>query len=183
MVITFGSTLIMPLQYAVFLGVVISILLFVFQQSNTIQVVEWDASKSGGRLSDLRRNKLESNQVTVLYIYGNLFYAAADAFEKSLPAVEGTRRPVVILLLRGYDDIGSTVIGVLHRYTQALQAHEGKLILAGRFPGLARPASAHRDAQLDRRGEYLSRHRNHWRSRQRRAEGCNRLAGGNPFGG
>ena len=47
MVLTFASTLIMPLQYAVFLGVVISILLFVFQQSNTIRVVEWNVQKSG----------------------------------------------------------------------------------------------------------------------------------------
>ncbi len=80
--------------------------------------------------------KLESNQVTVLFVYGNLFYAAADVFEKSLPAVEGTQRPVVILLLRGYDDIGSTVIGVLHRYTESLQAQGGKLILAGISPAL-----------------------------------------------
>jgi SulP family sulfate permease len=72
----------------------------------------------------------------VLYIYGNLFFAAADIFEKSLPAVEGARRAVVILLLRGYDDVGATVIGVLHRYTEALQANGGKLILAGVSPAL-----------------------------------------------
>jgi len=136
MVLTFASTLIMPLQYAVFLGVVISILLFVFQQSNTIRVVEWDASKSGWPVERPVPEKLESNQVTVLFVYGNLFYAAADVFEKSLPAVEGTQRPVVILLLRGYDDIGSTVIGVLHRYTESLQAQGGKLILAGISPAL-----------------------------------------------
>ena len=136
MVLTFASTLIMPLQYAVLLGVVISILLFVFQQSNTIRVVEWDASKSGWPVERPVPEKLESNQVTVLFVYGNLFYAAADVFEKSLPAVEGTRRPVVILLLRGYDDIGSTVIGVLHRYTESLQAQGGKLILAGISPAL-----------------------------------------------
>jgi sulfate permease, SulP family len=136
MVLTFASTLIMPLQYAVLLGVVISILLFVFQQSNTIRVVEWDASKSGWPVERPVPEKLASNQVTVLFVYGNLFYAAADVFEKSLPAVEGTRRPVVILLLRGYDDIGSTVIGVLHRYTESLQAQGGKLILAGISPAL-----------------------------------------------
>ena len=136
MVLTFASTLIMPLQYAVLLGVVISILLFVFQQSNTIRVVEWDASKSGWPVERPVPEKLDSNQVTVLFVYGNLFYAAADVFEKSLPAVEGTRRPVVILLLRGYDDIGSTVIGVLHRYTESLQAQGGKLILAGISPAL-----------------------------------------------
>jgi len=41
MLVTFGATLVLPLQYAVFLGVVFAILLFVFQQSNTIRVVEW----------------------------------------------------------------------------------------------------------------------------------------------
>jgi SulP family sulfate permease len=40
MLMTFASTLIMPLQYAVFLGVMISILLVVFQQSNTLRVVD-----------------------------------------------------------------------------------------------------------------------------------------------
>ena len=42
----------------------------------------------------------------------------------------------MVLLLRGYEDIGGTVIGVLHRYTEALQANDGKLILAGVSPAL-----------------------------------------------
>jgi SulP family sulfate permease len=136
MLVTFGSTLIMPLQYAVFLGVAISILLFVFQQSNAIRVVEWVVGEGGWPIERPAPKQLESNRVIVLYTYGNLFYAAADIFEKSLPAVEGTRRAVVILLLRGYDNIGSTVIEVLRRYTQALQANGGKIILAGVGPRL-----------------------------------------------
>src|SRR5512139_140037 len=68
MVLTFASTLIMPLQYAVFLGVVISILLFVVQQSNTIRVVEWDASKTGWPVERPVPEKLQSNQVTVLFV-------------------------------------------------------------------------------------------------------------------
>jgi SulP family sulfate permease len=136
MVVTFASTLVMPLQYAVLVGVVIAILMFVLQQSNTLRIVEWDARESGWPVEQPAPKQLESNKITVLYIYGNLFYAAADTFEKNLPAVEGARRAVVILLLRGYDDIGSTVIGVLHRYTEALQSNAGKLILAGVSPAL-----------------------------------------------
>ena len=136
MVVTFASTLVMPLQYAVLVGVVIAILMFVLQQSNTLRMVEWDARESGWPVEQPAPKQLESNKITVLYIYGNLFYAAADTFEKNLPAVEGARRAVVILLLRGYDDIGSTVIGVLHRYTEALQSNAGKLMLAGVSPAL-----------------------------------------------
>jgi SulP family sulfate permease len=136
MVVTFASTLVMPLQYAVLVGVVIAILVFVLQQSNTLRIVEWDARESGWPVERPAPAQLESYRITVLYIYGNLFYAAADSLEKSLPAVEGARRACVILLLRGYDDIGATVIGVLHRYTEALQANDGKLMLAGVSPAL-----------------------------------------------
>jgi SulP family sulfate permease len=137
MAITFISTLIVPLQYAVLLGVALSILLFVFQQSNTLRVVEWAASHDGGwPIERAVPTQLESNSVTVLYVYGNLFYAAANTFEKSLPAVKAAQRPVVVLLIRGHEDIGSTVIGVLRRYTGELQANGGKLILAGVSPVL-----------------------------------------------
>jgi sulfate permease, SulP family len=75
--------------------------------------------------------KIKSGKVTVLFIYGNLFYAAADAFEKNLPAVENANKAAVILLLLGYEDVGRTVNAVLRRYAHALQANQGKLILAG----------------------------------------------------
>jgi sulfate permease, SulP family len=144
MLITFGSTLVMPLQYAVLLGVAISILLIVFQQSNTVKVVEWVVGETGWPVERPAPKKIKSGKITLLYIYGNLFYAAADTFEKSLPAVENASESVVILLLRGFEDIGSTVSEVLRRYTQALHANQSKLILAGVSPALR--------AQLKRTG-------------------------------
>ena len=131
MVLTFGSTLVMPLQYAVLLGVVISILLFVFQQSNTIKVVEWVTQPNGWPVERPAPKQLESGRATFLFVYGNLFYAAASTLENNLPDVEGTFRAVVILLLRGNEDVGSTVNEVIRRYAEALQSHSGKLILAG----------------------------------------------------
>jgi SulP family sulfate permease len=136
MVLTFGSTLVMPLQYAVLLGVVISILLFVFQQSNTIKVVEWVTQPNGWPVERAAPKQLESSKATFLYVYGNLFYAAASTLENNLPNVEGSFRAVVILLLRGSEDVGSTVNEVFRRYAEALQSHSGKLILAGVSPAL-----------------------------------------------
>ena len=136
MVITFVSTLLIPLQFAVLLGVVLSIILFVFQQSNLLHLVEWDVQESGWPVERPVPKQLQSGRVTVLHPYGNLFYAAADALEKSLPSPEGTQRPVVILLLRGYEDIGATVIGTLRRYAESLRTNRGKLMLAGVSPAL-----------------------------------------------
>jgi SulP family sulfate permease len=134
----------MPLQYAVLVGVAISILLMVFQQSNAVRVVEWVVGESGWPIERPAPKQIKSEKVTVLYIYGNLFYAAADTFEKSLPAIENARYSAVILLLRGYEEVGSTVSEVFRRYTQALKANRGKLILAGVSPAL--------HAQLQRTG-------------------------------
>lgn len=151
MLITFGSTLVMPLQYAVFLGVAISLMLVIFQQSNTIRVVEWAVQEVGWPVEQPAPKQLESEKITVLYTYGNLFYAAADTFESSLPAVEGAKRAVVILLMRGYEDIGSTMLGVFRRYAEALQANGGKLILAGVTLGLRN--QLHRTGMLALIGE------------------------------
>ena len=144
MLITFGSTLVLPLQYAVLLGVALSLMLAIFQQSNTLRVMEWVPQEYGWPIERPAPRQLESGKITTLFIYGNLFYAAAPAFENSLPAVEGAKRAVVILIMRGYEDIGSTVIAVLRRYTQDLQSNDSKLILAGVAPALY--------AQLERTG-------------------------------
>jgi sulfate permease, SulP family len=136
MVVTFVSTLLVPLQYAVLLGIVLSILLFVFQQSNILQVVEWDFQESGWPVERPVPKQLTSDKITVLFTYGNLFYAAADNLEKNLPSADGTQRAVVILALRGYEDLGSTVIGTLRRYAESLHANRGRLMLAGVSPML-----------------------------------------------
>jgi SulP family sulfate permease len=63
MLITFGSTLVMPLQYAVLLGVAISILLIVFQQSNTVKVVEWVVGETGWPVERPAPKKIKSGKI------------------------------------------------------------------------------------------------------------------------
>ncbi len=101
-----------------------------------MRIVEWVVQDTGWPVERPAPEQLELNRVVVLFTYGNLFYAAADTFEKNLPVVEGSRRAVVIMLLRGHEDMGSTVTEVLLRYTKALKANGGKLILAGITPTL-----------------------------------------------
>ena len=136
MLITFVGTLIMPLQFAVLLGVAISIVLYISQQANRIKLVEIIPQKSGFPVERPAPAILPSHKITLLYPYGSLFYAAAKTLEENLPAPEDSWNAVVIFLLRGYDQFGSTMIGVLDRYTRAVQEHGGKLILAGLSEGI-----------------------------------------------
>jgi SulP family sulfate permease len=72
----------------------------------------------------------------VLHVYGSLFYAAATAFERGLPSADEARGAVAILIVRERPEIGSTLIGVLRRYSEALRSRGGQLMLAGVSPEL-----------------------------------------------
>jgi SulP family sulfate permease len=136
MLITFVGTLVMPLQFAVLLGVAISIVLYITQQANRVKLVEIIPQKSGFHLERPAPAILPSHKITLLYPYGSLFYAAAKTLEENLPVPEDSRNAVVIFLIRGYDQFGSTMIGVLDRYTHTVQDQGGKLILAGASEGV-----------------------------------------------
>ena len=134
MVLTFGSTLVMPLQYAVFVGIAVSILLHVFRESNKVSVVAFELVEHGFPIERKPPARLKAGEVAVLYVYGNLFFAAASSFEDQLPAADDAPGAAVVLILRGRDEVGSTFIGVLQRYHQTLQANGGALFLAGINP-------------------------------------------------
>ena len=130
--ITFISCLLIPLQYAVLIGVSMSLLLYVLQQSNKITIKQWKETEGPYPIEQDPPETLPANEVLVLLPYGSLFFAAAPLFEKQLPDVtEETYNTVVILSLRGHEDLGSTFLTVLKRYTADLQKHHSKLMLAG----------------------------------------------------
>jgi SulP family sulfate permease len=132
MVVTFILTLLVPLQYAVFIGAALSILMYVTRQSNQVKIVEWVRQKPG-ELPIEQDAPLEvpSNKATVLIPYGSLFFAASQAFEESLPSItEKTNNAVVILSLRQRDDLGSTLFVSLERYADELREQNSRLILA-----------------------------------------------------
>jgi SulP family sulfate permease len=66
--------------------------------------------------------------VLILQPYGSLFFASAPVFEKQLPAVDATSRgAVVIVRLRGIDQIGLSHVDVLRRFAGQLRDVDGTL--------------------------------------------------------
>jgi sulfate permease, SulP family len=132
--VTFVATLIVPLQFAVLFGVALSILLNTIHQSNKVVVTQWVLQAQGFPLEQQPPQRLPSHELTVLHVYGSLFFAAAKNMEEMLPAVGDATRAVVAINLRGKSEIGSTFVTVLQRYSLALHARQGKLMLVGVDP-------------------------------------------------
>ncbi|HKY42564.1 MAG TPA: SulP family inorganic anion transporter [Pyrinomonadaceae bacterium] len=128
---TFLSTLFLPIQAAVGFGVVLSALLYVNESSTDIAVVEL-VKRDDGLIEEHKPPKqLQSNKVTVLDIYGHLFYAGARTLARLLPRLNGAQNAVVILRLRGRTNIGATLVEVLANYADKLQEANGRLYLTG----------------------------------------------------
>jgi SulP family sulfate permease len=134
MVVTFVATLLVPLQFAVLFGVGLSILLQTFRQSNKVVVSQWVLQPGGFPLEQPAPKRLPSHQLTLLHVYGSLFFAAAKSMEEMLPDVGDATHAVLAINLRGKSEIGSTFVTVLQRYAQALQVHQSKLMLVGVDP-------------------------------------------------
>jgi SulP family sulfate permease len=128
---TFLSTLFLPIQAAVGIGVVLSALLHVGTSSTDVTVVELEERRDGRVVESPAPSRIASNRVTTLDIYGHLFYAGARTLEQLLPAVRDAKQAVVILRLRGRHALGATLIDVLARYADALQSGGGRLYLTG----------------------------------------------------
>ncbi len=136
MILTLAATLALPLQYAIVIGVAISIMMHVFRSSNQLRLVEFVPVEGGFPIEQPAPLKLADHEVTLLYTYGSLFFAAAATFEKNLPNADDAKEAVVILILRGQPDVGSTFIGVLRRYATTLQVNGGRLMLTAVNPRL-----------------------------------------------
>lgn len=134
MAVTFLLTLLVPMQYAVLAGVGISVILFVAHQSNRIRVVRWVMDGAGPVEMDPPAD-LPGGEVVVLTPYGSLFFASAATFADQLPhPTQESRGAVVVLRLRGKEDLGSTFIGTIVRYRDSLAAVGAHLVLAGVGP-------------------------------------------------
>jgi SulP family sulfate permease len=82
-------------------------------------------------------SSLTSHRVTLLDVYGSLFYAGARTLQARLPQVGEAEAPAVVLRLRGRTSLGATFFRVLGDYAGQLDAAGGRLYVSGLDPDMA----------------------------------------------
>jgi len=128
---TYLATLFLPIQAAVGLGVVLSALLFLSRTASAVTIVQLVRHDEARVEERTPPRQLPSGTVTVLDVYGELFYAGARTFERLLPAAQGSDRAAVVLRLRGRQTLDATLIDVLGGYANELEEANGRLYLTG----------------------------------------------------
>ncbi len=129
-VVTFVLTMLVPLQYAVLVGVGLALVLHVVRQSGRLVLVQAHLEPDGRIRESEPVAEVPANRVVVLQPYGSIFFASAGALEARLPVVTaGSRGSVVILRLRGFEDAGATFTDVVDRYAALLRAAGSRLVI------------------------------------------------------
>jgi SulP family sulfate permease len=103
------------------------------QEALDLRIVEL-VPDGGGFSERPAPTALESDRVVLLDVYGSLFYAGARTLQSRLPDPTGSRRPVVVLRLRGRAQLGATSFTVLADYAQRLHRAGGRFFLSGLDP-------------------------------------------------
>ena len=131
MAITFLATLFAPIQVAVAVGVGLHMLLYVFRSAEAVRLKRIVPQADGTFVEDVVPEDLPSEEIVVLHPLGSLFFAGVAELEERLPEVGQARRTAVIFRFRDRDEVGSTFIRAIERYTRSLHAGGNLLMLAG----------------------------------------------------
>jgi SulP family sulfate permease len=131
MTITFLATLFATIQVAVAVGVVLHIVIHVFRSAEAVRLERVVPQADGTFVEDMVPEKLPSEEIVILHPIGNLFFAGVAELEEKLPEVGQAHGTAVIFRFRDRDEVGSTFIRAIERYTKTLQAGGNVLMLAG----------------------------------------------------
>lgn len=131
--VTLALTLTIPLQYAVLSGVGLAVILHVVQQSNRIRIVQWTfASRDSRPRESDPPTQIAPGDTLILSPYGTLFFASAQSFRSQLPTPSPSAEDaVVVIRLRGTDELGVTFLTMLGDYARELHDAGADLVLSG----------------------------------------------------
>lgn len=131
MVVTFILTLSLPVQQAILFGVILSFIDYIYSTSKMVQLHVLRPTDTDTYVEESAPEALEDNSITILNARGSAYFAAARTLQGLLPSAQKAQHAVVIMRMRGHQEIGSTLILVMERYAGELRANGGRLMLSG----------------------------------------------------
>ena len=158
---TFVATLVLSVPVAVGAGVLLTVVLYLASSASDVRVRALVPAGDGRFSEGDPPARLPSNSVTVLDVYGSLFFAGARTLREALPSPEGAMRPAVVLRLRGRTQVGATLIEVLDEYADELAEAGGRLYLSGVDERVSTQLQAGRQARPEPGSATGARERDH----------------------
>ncbi len=130
LLITFIAALLLPLHVAIFVGVVLSVSLFLRKAARP-ELVEYTLDGEGTlmKLSD-KAERLP--QISIVHVEGDLFFGAADLFRKQVARIaEDPSLAVIVLRMRNARNLDATSVCALEELVKFTREKGRHLIISG----------------------------------------------------
>jgi len=126
---TLGSTLILPLEYAIFIGVFLSIVILLRTTGKTdlTQLVPRDDTG----FDELPFNRAAPSAVVTINMEGDLYFAAAEDLDYELLRCITPRTRVVVLRMKRLRAVGGTAMAMLEHFWTILREKNIYLVVCG----------------------------------------------------
>ncbi len=128
--VTLVATLLLHLHYAIYLGVILSISLYLYESSKLqlSYLIEQEDNFIERSYADLLKQPVP---IAIIHVEGTLYFGAADELEQRLDALFQSGVKVVILRLRRVHHLASTGIVTLERIAASAKRNRTRVILCG----------------------------------------------------
>ncbi|MCB2210408.1 SulP family inorganic anion transporter [bacterium] len=139
MLITFASTLILPLEYAIFLGVLSTILIFLSESShvNLTYIIE----EEGGQFVELPMDRLTRRkpEIAIVNVEGDLYFAAVEAWQDQIETILDSGLKVLILRFRRTHLLASTGVMALDQIIRLAESKGISVLFCGMHEEIEEP--------------------------------------------
>lgn len=130
---TFIATLLFDLEYAIFLGIIISLTFFLYKVATpNIATMAPDPSKPDNSLTFIKRKPelKECSQIKIIRLDGPIFYGAVDHIADFFDAVREGQQAYCLILCEGVNFIGLAGAHWLYEEAERWKARGGGLYLS-----------------------------------------------------
>jgi SulP family sulfate permease len=133
--VTIASTLLLDLDKAVYIGVLLSIILYLRYVSRP-PVVKMVPRVPDGKLVPYKEGLLDCSEVSIYQIEGSLFFGAIEELEERLASIDYQSTQAIILRMKQVGLIDATAIHALDKFLRDCEQRNIKVIFAGVRPGV-----------------------------------------------
>ncbi len=126
---TLASTLLLPLEYAIFAGVFLSIVLLlrITGKADLTQLVQ----QPGAGFEEIPFNRAAPSPVVLVNMEGDLYFAAVEDLDYEMLRCLTPETRVVVLRMKRLRAVGSTAMAILEHFSELLRSRGIRLVACG----------------------------------------------------
>ena len=137
-VVTLGSCLFLRLDTAIYVGIGVSLALFL-RKTSTPTLVEYAVNESGNLAELSDPNKRPHPQISIIHVEGELFFGAADLFQEQVRSLaENQNIRVFILRMKNARHLDASTVMALESLYDYLRETSRYLLISGSNPDVTR---------------------------------------------